>query len=499
MKLKRLIQNPVFAVTISVVLGLFLIAIANPKLAIIGGSLLCCGLSYKYPRTALWVFLIYLPFSGTLTYWLGGGNLLFQFAKDLFYFPALIGSIQYCRKEQLPIFISKPLILPLGLLLGLSLLTLISVNGYQQFFGSQPTSFLPSGGENGSEQPLMMGIIGLKTLVGYIPLIFCGYYLIRDQKELIFLTRLFVIITLICCLLSQVQYWLLVTGICQGTRGAQGGALFKAVIDAKCLVGGPLVFSPSQNMIRLPGTFVSSWQWSWFLISSAFVTAASTFINSSKPWRFLGFVATMWLFLAAVVSGQKMALMSLPLILIILFLVTRRTWKMSAILAALIAGSLVGLVAIAPDFLQPRISNFIELWNPASPLNFIGEQFQTVMSENLGLLGMGLGRATNYARVFGRTFLIETYYPKLLYEIGYFGLLAFLGVVTTLSWVTFKAWRSLSNKILRQYAICFWLFILFISYNTYYYPLAVDPVNVYYWFLAGVTLKLPSIDQSIDE
>jgi hypothetical protein len=36
---------------------------------------------------------------------------------------------------------------------------------------------------------------------------------------------------------------------------------------------------------------------------------------------------------------------------------------------------------------------------------------------------------------------------------------------------------------------------LFISYNTYYYPLDVDPVAVYYWFVAGMILKLPLLDQ----
>ncbi|MEO0844616.1 MAG: hypothetical protein AAF063_38015, partial [Cyanobacteria bacterium J06643_5] len=36
---------------------------------------------------------------------------------------------------------------------------------------------------------------------------------------------------------------------------------------------------------------------------------------------------------------------------------------------------------------------------------------------------------------------------------------------------------------------------LFISYNTYYYPLDVDPVAVYYWFFAGVLFKIPEIDK----
>ena len=37
--------------------------------------------------------------------------------------------------------------------------------------------------------------------------------------------------------------------------------------------------------------------------------------------------------------------------------------------------------------------------------------------------------------------------------------------------------------------------LILISYNTYYYPLLVDPVAIYYWFFAGVLLKLPELEQ----
>jgi hypothetical protein len=471
-------QNRTKLLFAAIALCLLLLGIFNLTLAIIPGSLLCCWLSYKYPRTALWLFLIYLPFGGTVTYWIGGGSPIFQFAKDLLYFPALISLILSCRKQQLTIFISKPLMLPLGLLLGLSLLTLIFVNGYQQFFASEP---------NG--QPLMVGIIGLKILVGYIPLIFCGYYLIRNQKDFTFLTRLLVVIALICSILCLAQYGLLATGICQGTRGLQGDDLFRATLDAKCLVGGSLVFSPSQNLIRLPGTFVSPWQWSWFLISSAFFTATSAFSDPSKRWRIVGFAAMFLVFMSAVVSGPKLPLVLLPLIWIILFFGTRNGWQSWIKLLGL---GVVSVVWVAIAF---SIFDVMALWMASPPLDFVVEQFKSVARDNLGLLGNGLGRATNVARIFGKTRLIETFYPKLLYEIGYPGLLAFLGVVTTLVWVTFKGCLSLQNRSLRQYGISFLLFIFLISCNTYYYPLDVDPVNVYYWFLAGVTLKLPSIEK----
>jgi len=43
------------------------------------------------------------------------------------------------------------------------------------------------------------------------------------------------------------------------------------------------------------------------------------------------------------------------------------------------------------------------------------------------------------------------------------------------------------------------VFVAFISINTQYYPLDVDPVSVYYWVLAGAILKLPKIDKQVQD
>jgi hypothetical protein len=148
-----------------------------------------------------------------------------------------------------------------------------------------------------------------------------------------------------------------------------------------------------------------------------------------------------------------------------------------------------------PTIIQERTDSFVSRWNAAPPQQFIVNQFQENWKNVKGPLGNGLGRATNSARVLGQTKLVETYYPKLLYEIGIFGLLGFLALVTTLTVVCFRTYRSIKNRNFRSYAAALWVFILFISYNTYYYPLDVDPVAVYYWFAAGVLLKLPEIDK----
>ena len=462
-----------------------LAAIAGGVKAAVGAivAILVTALSFKYPRQALWSFLIYLPLGGTVIYALGNSPVL-QLAKDGFYIPALLGVVQYCRRRKLPILIPKQLTVPLGIMLTCCVLTLLFVNGYQQFVTK------PGG------VPLGLGIFGIKILLGYAPLLFCAYYLLRDRQDFLFLMRLSLLLIIFCCGLGLIQYLMLLTGICQGTRLAQGNDLFRASLEARCFVGGSLLYSPSQGVIRLPGTFVAPWQWGWFLISSAFIAFPTAF-NDPKPiWRILGLVGLGAVFVMAVVSGQRIALALVPVVVIVLLIFTGQIANLKRFLPIAVGlGLVLGLgAANNAATMQERIDSFMSRWNASPPYDFIFQQFQWSLARG-GFLGRGLGRATNSGRFLGETVLVETYYPKLIYEIGILGTLAFLILVTVLTIATFKAYRSGRDRTLRSYGAALWLFVFVMSYNTYYYPLDVDPVAVYYWFFAGVVLKLPEIEK----
>ncbi|GAB4294340.1 MAG: hypothetical protein Fur0025_30910 [Oscillatoriaceae cyanobacterium] len=478
---------------IGAAISLVMIFIVEPKLAIVlGVGVAVLALSAKYPRQALWIFLIYLPFAGTITYTVGGLNPspIFQLAKDGFYIPSLIVLILQLQRQRLPILLPAQLRTPIYLLLTTCILTLLFVNINLQFSGAVTDG-----------KPIPMGILGLKVFMGYIPLITCAYHLIRNKTEFLFFTRLHVILAIICCGLGVMQYLMLSMGICKTTDNLSGSDLFRASIEYKCLVGGSLVFSPSQNMIRLPGTFVAPWQWAWFLISNCFFTFASAFGDPSLRWQIVSFVGMALVFVNAVISGQRIALALVPLFTIILLILTGQVTNLKRFLPIFAGLGILILVAMVafPDVVQGRIESFVDRWNASPPTDFIQHQFEFTSKENRGPFGNGLGRATNSARAFGETKLIETYYPKIFYELGIVGVAAFLLVVTVLTTVTFKTYRKLKDKSLRAYGASFWVFVLFISYNTYYYPLDVDPVAVYYWFFAGVILKLPVIEQQEEE
>jgi hypothetical protein len=480
-------QFMVMAIMGSGLIGLFA-AIAGGEKAALGGFVgsLILAASFKYPWHALYGFLIYLPLGGTLTYSIGGGNNpLLQLAKDAFYLPAVIAVYQSCKAKRLPFILPINLKTPLVLLLSYCVLVLLFVNGAQQL--------APKG-----EKPFFMGILGLKVFLGYLPLIPCGYYILKRKADFYLIMRMTTTLAIICCGLGFLQYVFLRTGRCEGTVG-EGAALFKASLESRCLVGGSLLYSPEQGVIRLPGTFVAPWQWGWYLIACAFFTFATAFNDRKFLWRIAGMLGMAMTLLMAVVSGQRIALIIVPISMVALLFVTGQVTNLKKFLpiAVVLAVIILGAMAAFPDIVAERVASFSSRWEASPPTDFIADQFGFV-GDMSGIFGRGLGRATNSARTFGDTRLIETYYPKLLYEIGPIGVFLFLGLVTTLTLGTFKAYRKVKDKNLRASGAALWVFILFISYNTYYYPLDVDPVAVYYWFMAGMILKLPELDKEMD-
>ncbi len=485
----------IITVFVAIGLGSFILFFSSVKTALLAIILIVVmAFSYKYPKYSLWFFLLYLPFGGTITYAFGdvvntiGGMVsyknsdyaIFHFIKDAFYFPPLIALI--FSGQYVPSLYQKykQIFWAFFALIIVSLLTLFLVNV------TQPNQSY--------EKPFLMGIMGLKILVGYIPLIICGYFLIKNQTNLLQFNRLTSLIIIVCCSLTLIQYLLLIGGVCSGNIGLNKIALDQPTLQARCFVGGSLLYNPDLGLIRLPGTFVSPWQWGWFLIASAFFSYASNMTETVAKWRIINWVAMSFLLITSLFSGQRIALILVPVIFLILLTLTEKNKKLLPLKLGLIF--VITLVIVnSLGIVSGRIDDFIARWQYSPPQDFIVNQFQWIMEGKLKLLGNGLGRATSAARRLGKIVLIETFYPRLLYEVGIIGTSAFLALVTVITVTTFKIYKSLQNQSLRYFALCLWVFVLFISYNTYYYPLAVDPISVYYWFTVGILLALPELEK----
>jgi hypothetical protein len=492
---KETISFVVFVFLGCAFLGFLVGLLLEPKLGIaVGAALMCLVMSFKYQRLALYAFIMYIPFSGTVIYALGGSPIL-QIAKDIFYIPALLGVYQFCRKNRLPIILPKAIKPPLIFALIVVILTALFTNLPDQFI-SEVSANLPNqlGEPPKDPLPLVMALWSIKLMFGYVPLVACIYYLIRNKEDLIFFLRMQAVLVLVACGLGLIQYFMLKTGRCAGTTGT-GGELFRASLESRCFVGGSLLYSPEQ--VRLPGTFVAPWQWGWFLISAAFFSFGTTFSDRAPFWRAVGLISLVAVMIMAVLSGQRIALLLVPTVIVLLTVLTGQVANLKRFLPIVILLGLIltYLVFSNPEILAKSLESLANRWNASPPLKFITEQFGQVLNEQQGIFGHGVGRATNSARTFGETILIETYHPKLLYEIGPIGLFAMLLLYSTLTAVTFKVYRATKDKNLRSYAASMWVFILFMSYWPFYYPLDVDPAGVYYWLAAGIVLKIPELER----
>jgi hypothetical protein len=500
----------VFAICVAILIGLPLSLLFDPKIgAVVSLALILGVFSFSYPRTALWTFIIYVPFTGTIVYWLGGSPIL-QLSKDIFYLPALIALFLECRKKRLPIIVPKQLGTTLLLIFVFCVVCLLAVNLQRQFLPTCDSvagmSIFRDGRLVGlpcrESETFLQGVLGFKVLLGYVPLIFCTYYLIKDKPTLLFFGRLLVTLVIICCVLGLMQYWMLKTGRCAGTRGYVGDLLFKATLEARCLVGGSLIYSPEVNMIRLPGTFVSPWHWAWFLVSSAVICYASAFSEISQKWRLAALVGLTLVLINAVVSGQRLAFFAVPMIVGLMTILTGQIANLKRFLPIIFAAALllaIGFSFLNPDFVQQRYDSAISRWQSSPPTAFIQEQLDFAIRNQGGILGRGLGVATSSARFFGYISFVETFHSKILFELGYIGFALYMIFITHLVYLAFRTYLSLKDPTLRGFAGSYWVLLLFVAYLPYWYALDTDPVGVYYWIFAGVIFKLPVIEKQEKE
>ncbi|MDY7050788.1 MAG: hormogonium polysaccharide biosynthesis protein HpsL [Microcystis panniformis WG22] len=500
----------IFAICVAILLGLPLSLLFDAKIgAGVSLSLILVVFSFMYPRMALWAFIIYVPFNGTIVYWLGGNQIL-QLTKDIFYIPALIALVLECRTKQLPIIVPKQLGITLLLIFVFCAVCLLALNLQKQLLptcDSVAGMTVFSGGRLvglpcRTGEPFLQGLLGFKVLLGYVPLIFCTYYLIKDKPTLLFFGRLFVTLVIICCVLGLMQYWMLKTGRCAGTRGYVGDLLYKATLEARCLVGGALIYSPEVNMIRLPGTFVSPWHWAWFLVSSAVICYASAFSEISQKWRLAALVGLTLVFINAVVSGQRLAFFAVPMIVGLMTIITGQIANLKRFLPIIFSVALllaIGFSFLHPDFIQQRYDSAIARWQNSPPTAFLQEQLDFAIRNQGGILGRGLGVATSSARFFGYISFVETFHSKVLFELGYIGFALYMIFMTHLVYLAFRTYLSLKDPTLRGFAGSYWVLLLFVAYLPYWYALDTDPVGVYYWIFAGVIFKLPVIEKQGQE
>jgi O-antigen ligase len=428
-------------------------------------------------RWSIWGLLVFMPFSGILIFATYPSTAPAVLAKDvLFVLPAYAGFFSAAAIRRQPVRVPGA---PTALLLVFALLVLLQV--------LNPA--LPN---------TLVGLVGAKVWLLYMPLLYVGYQLVATRVDLHRLLAVMSVAAIVPAAIGLCQALLAASGrndLAYAIYGDAAAAVTQDFARFDLLGGGSLTRSPSTF------SFVS--QYYAFLISMIAVSYAWWRSATKRPERRLAKVAFGLIVVSALLSGSRSAFLFVPLLLALIALL-ERSRRASARLQ-LVAMPLIGLVGTAAVLGTRTLDLLGYAWSVG--LVHLDSVVVEGMSRALGLtlLGYGTGANTNASRyayaepglfqgVDGSWF--ESWYAKAHLELGVVGLALILALLVSILLRALAAHRRLADPGLISVSAGLVAFVAWVAmYSAKAQPLDLDPVNVYFWLLVGVILRLPNLER----
>ena len=386
------------AVVGGIILGLLIAAgAARPAAAIVvlGVAMLVGVQSW---RLSVFLALVYLPVEGVLWVALYPHTAPAALAKDfLFVIPAYIGFFYWCMKSK------RNFVFPGFPLLAVVLLAgLVIVEIFNPLLDS-----------------LLVGLVGAKVWLFYIPMAFLGYHLVRNRSDLDRLLKIMCLMAIIPAIVGIAEAVLYYTGHSSFVYSLYGSAAGAATRESSSIsVGG-------AGFRRVPSTFSFVAQYYIFMTSMVAFGYAwwrrAPIGSAGRHWR----LAVWLLFLvAALTSGARGALAFVPLLLIAILLIDGRLDFSSIGLIAALGAGLALMIALVGASATGTVSDLFT--NARVQLHSVFITGLRDATHHL-FLGSGTGSDTNAARYVSGSFSAtggwqESYLAKSILELGIVGL-----------------------------------------------------------------------------
>lgn len=345
---------------------------------------------------------------------------------------------------------------------------------------------------------LLVALIGAKVWLLYLPMAVLGYHWVRTIDDLDRMLRLMCLTAVPVCLLGIVEGVLVNTG--------RGATVYAWYGDAAVAVtqGFAAIEAGGASINRVSSTF--SFVTQYYLFTVVMLPVAFAFwhgrFGSGHGRRGLGVGLVGLIALASALSGARAALLSMPLMLLAMLLlvgVRPRTLLASAAAAGVAVVATVGVLGAG---IRPL---FQDLLQHASDEFGINTRDGFAFALDRGLTGLGTGVDTVSARyalpevnpfaALGGGFR-ESWWVKSLLELGVAGLVTTACLLGAILVVGLRTRRGLRDPRLRSVSAGILALVGFIVvYNFKGSYLDLDPMNVLFWLLVGVLLRLPALDR----
>lgn len=431
------------------------------------------GIGISNWRWSIYGLLLYLPFSGvpTLALYPNRTGIAVLLKDFLFVIPAYLGFATWALSTR------QPIVFPGAPILLLAMVAIVV--GVQALNPALPNH--------------LVGAIGTKVWLFYMPMLFLGYHLIEHRSDLTRVLTLMSVVAVVPAVIGLVE-----AGLIYG-----GGADFVYRFYGDAAEGSTqgfvsLGYAGGGALRRIPSTFTFVTQYYLFTVSMIAVTYA-WWQGALIGTRRYGIGRAVWLLLlaAAMLSGARGAFLFVPILVALTVLLERGRGNSG--LGRLVAPALAFWVALllvgaasgpvlrnATDLARLNLTTFLDEARAAASLTLAG------LGSGIDTIGGRYALAGQGALARG----FESWYVKAMVELGIVGLILVLALVLTLVGQRFQAHLHLRDRRLRAVSAAILAFLVWNLINAVKGPyLDLDPVNVYFWFLAGVAARLPSLDR----
>jgi hypothetical protein len=337
--------------------------------------------------------------------------------------------------------------------------------------------------------PITARLIGIKVWLFYIPFIYIGYNLFEKSSDLLKFCRIFSVITIFPCSLSIIQYFF---SIFAGYEVTMNFFYAADVAAASTQNYAQFNLTPSLTILRTPSTFTFPTQFGNYLLCSLVPVVTSIYSSQNfKEKNFYRIILILVLF-ASVTSGVRGMYLFIP-IFFILFFFQRK--------------NLIILFLFASLF-------FVIFFNFSNNFSFIAEyiydlsiHYMVFFTEGFGIneikdiTGHGVGTSTGAVRYVIDQSIIqdggvnESYYAKIFYELGLFGLCVLIFFYIQIYRQFNKCSKIYINRDISAFvhsSKALLLIILVAGIKGYYINLF--PIDFLFYLLLGIIIKLNFLD-----
>lgn len=345
---------------------------------------------------------------------------------------------------------------------------------------------------------IVVGLIGAKVWLMYIPLALLGYHFVRtkaDLRRVLFVMSAAGVLPLVIGIVEGLLINSSRGGIVYGLYGDAAGAVTQEFAD----VGGA-----NASISRVPSTFSFVAQYYLFTISMVAVAYGywRGFLSYSLRTAGIGALLFMLVVLASVLSGARGAIVAVPAMLVVVLLLDGMSVRTLLWLPGVAVVSLAVAAAVFGTSLSALLTDVVAHGISELVLN-TAQGFNQALSQTLVGLGPGVDTigaryalpAINPYELVGGA-VKESWWVKLLLELGVMGLAAGVVLLGAIFVRAITVHRRLADPQLRSVAagiVALIGFVLIFNFKGSY--LDLDPTNVYFWLLVGILLKLPTLDQ----